>query len=94
MDNFTAIYDVAVTEYQTVTGNHLATHPLAVQIDTCHTPEAIADVLRVQAQAFVKFRRADEKLMAWLDPIVHILFTFSTTLGEGIGLVSPLIHSV
>ena len=28
--------------------------------------------------------------MAWLDPIVHILFTFSATLGEGIGLVSDL----
>ncbi|KAH9955006.1 hypothetical protein BC827DRAFT_1239361 [Russula dissimulans] len=24
--------------------------------------------------------------MAWLDPTVHILFTFSATLGEGIGL--------
>ncbi|KAH9954999.1 hypothetical protein BC827DRAFT_1386551 [Russula dissimulans] len=24
--------------------------------------------------------------MAWLDPMVHILFTFSATLGEGIGL--------
>lgn len=28
--------------------------------------------------------------MAWLDPTVRILFTFSATLGEGIGLVSPL----
>ena len=26
--------------------------------------------------------------MAWLDPTIHILFTFSDTLGEGIGLVS------
>jgi hypothetical protein len=94
MDNFTAIYNIAETEYQTVTGNRLATHPLAAQLDTCHTPEAIANVLRVQVQAFIKFRQADEKLMAWLDPIVHILCTFSTTLGEGIGLVSPLIHSV
>jgi hypothetical protein len=30
--------------------------------------------------------------MARLTPIVHILFTFSETLGEGISLVSP--HSV
>jgi hypothetical protein len=93
-DNFTTIFNLATTEYQTVTGNRLDTHPLATQLKTCDSPEAISDVLRTQAQAFSKFRKGDEKLMAWLDPIVYILFTFSATLGEGIGLVSPLIHSV
>ncbi|KAI0274206.1 hypothetical protein BGY98DRAFT_1099124 [Russula aff. rugulosa BPL654] len=39
-----------------------------------------------QAQAFDKFCKGDDKLMAWLTPIVNILFTFSGTLGEGIGL--------
>jgi hypothetical protein len=93
IDNFTAIFNVASAEYQTITGNCLDTHPLATQFDTCYTPEAIANVLRVQAQAFVKFRKGNEKLMTWLDIIVHTLFTFSATLGDGIGLVSPLIHS-
>jgi hypothetical protein len=93
IDNFTAIFSVASAEYQIVTGKCLDTHPLVTQFDACHTPEAIANVLRVQAQAFVKFRKGNEKLMAWLDMIVHILFTFSATLGDGIGLVSPLIHS-
>ena len=88
--NFTAIFSVASTEYQSLTGKRLNTHPLAAQ----HTPEAIANLLRVQAQAFVQFRQGNENLMAWLDPIVHILFTFSASLGEGIGLVSPLIHCV
>jgi hypothetical protein len=92
-DSFTAIFDVAVTEYQTMTGNRLNTHPFAAQLDACHTPEAIADVFRIQAQAFIKFRKRDAKLMAYLDPIVQILFTFSATLGEGIGLVSPIIYS-
>ena len=93
-DTFTAIFNAASIEYQTVTGKRLDTHPLAAQLDTCHTPEAISNVFRAQAQAFSKFRKRDEKLMTWLDPIVHILFTFSTTLGEGIGLVSIPIHSV
>ena len=93
-DSFTAIFNIASTEYQTLTGNHLDTHPLATQLETCDSPEAISNVLRTQAQAFSKFRKGDEKLMTWLDPIVYILFTFSATLGEGIGLVSPLIHSV
>jgi hypothetical protein len=93
-DNFTAIFNVASTEYQTVTGNHLDTHPFATQLNTCHSPEAISGLLRTQAQAFSKFRKGDEQLMAWLEPIVHILFTFSGTLGEGIGLVSTFVHSL
>ena len=89
-NNFTAIFNAASTEYQSVTGKHLVTHPFAAQLDTCDSPKAVTDLLRMQAQALNKFRKGDEKLMAWLDPIVHILFTFSATLGEGIGLVSYL----
>jgi len=89
-DNFTAIFNAASIEYQTVTGKRLDTHPFAAQLDTCDSSKAVSDLLRAQAQAFSKFRRSDEKLMAWLDPTVHILFTFSATLGEGIGLVSRL----
>jgi hypothetical protein len=89
-NNFTAIFNAASVEYQRVTGNHLVTHPFAAQLDTCDSPTAVSDLLRTQTQALNKFRKGDEKLMAWLDPIVHILFTFSATLGEGIGLVSDL----
>ncbi|KAH9955001.1 hypothetical protein BC827DRAFT_909686 [Russula dissimulans] len=85
-DNFTAILNVAVTKYHTVTGKHLETHPLAAQLDTCQSPEAVSNILRTQALAFSQFRKADEKLMAWLDPTIYILFKFSATLGEGIGL--------
>jgi len=46
------------------------------------------NVFRTQAQTFDNFRKGNEKLLTWLDPIVHVLFTFSATLGEGIGLVS------
>jgi len=89
-DNFTAIFNVASAEYEAVTGNRLDTHPFAAQLHTCHSPEAISNVLRTQAQGFSKFCEGDEKLMAWLDPTVHILFTLSATLGTGIGLVSYL----
>jgi len=87
-DNFTAIFQAASREYQRVTGKPLDTHPFSKQLDSCNSPEAVSNVLRTQAQAFSKFRQGDEKLMAWLDPTVNILFTFSATLGEGIGLVS------
>jgi hypothetical protein len=91
-DNFTAIFNAASIEYQTLTGKRLDTHPFAAQLDNCQNPEAISNILRTQAKAFSKYRKGDERLMAWLDPTINILFTFSATLGEGIGLVSSLVH--
>ncbi|KAF8483882.1 hypothetical protein DFH94DRAFT_819972 [Russula ochroleuca] len=85
-DNFTAIFNAASNEYQRMTGKRLDTHPFAAQLGTCRSPEAVSNVLRTQAQAFNKFRKGDENLMTWLNPTVNILFTFSATLGEGIGL--------
>jgi hypothetical protein len=87
-DNFTVIFQAASTEYERVTGKPLDTHPFATQLDSCDSPEAVLNVFRTQAQTFDSFRKGDEKLLTWLDPIVHVLFTFSATLGEGIGLVS------
>jgi len=89
-DNFTTIFNAASREYERMTGNRLDTHPFAAQLDTCDSPEAALNVFRMQAQAFSKFRNGDERLMTWLNPIVHILFIFSGTLGEGIGLVSQI----
>ena len=63
-------------------GNLPDDHPFSAQLVSCDSPEAVSNVLRTQAQAFSKIRKGDEKLMAWLEPIVHILFTFSGTLGE------------
>ena len=71
-----------------MTGKRLDTHPFATQLDACHSPEAVSNVLRTQVQAFKKFRKGDEKLMNWLNPIVNIVYLFSETLGNGLGLVS------
>ena len=92
-DNFSAIFNAASTEYHRVTGNRLDTHPFAAQPDACESPKAVSDLLRTQAQAFSKFRKGDNKLMACLGPTVHILFTFSATLGEVISLVSCWLDS-
>ena len=89
--NFTAIFDAASNEYKTLTKQDLETHPFSAAFENSNSPDSVINVFRKQAQAFDKFRKGDDKLMAWLTPIVNILFTFSGTLGEGIGLVS--IHS-
>jgi len=91
IDNFTAIFNAASTQYARITGKRLETHPFATQIEACNGPKAVSDLLQTQAQSFGQFRKGNEKLMAVLDPTVHILYTFSATLGEGICLVSPLV---
>ena len=86
--NFTAIFDAASNEYKTLTGQDLGSHPFAAAFENSNSPSSTLDVFRKQARALDKNREGDDKLMTWLTPIVNILFTFSGTLGEGIGLVS------
>lgn len=86
--SFTAIFEAASDEYKTLTGQDLGTHPFGAALEENGSPDAVLDVFRKQARAFNKRRKGGDKLMAWLTPMVHILITFSGTLGEGIGLVS------
>jgi len=88
--NFTSIFNSAINEYKRLTKQDLLTHPFAAEFDACNSPDLILVVFRKQAQAFDKFREGDEKLMEWLNPTVHALFTLSVNLAEGIGLVSRL----
>jgi hypothetical protein len=87
--NFTAIFEAASREYKTLTKQDLESHPFGAALEGYNTPDAILGVFRKQAQAFDKLCKGEDKLMAWLTPIVNIRFSFSATLGEGIGLVSP-----
>ncbi|KAI0270078.1 hypothetical protein BGY98DRAFT_1190151 [Russula aff. rugulosa BPL654] len=84
--NFTAIFDAASNEYKTLTKQDLETHPFAAAFENSNSPDSVMNVFRKQAQAFDKFCKGDDKLMAWLTPIINILFIFSDTLGEGIGI--------
>jgi hypothetical protein len=86
--NFTSIFQNACIEYKKLTGHDLATHPFAKEFDRCNSPEGFLDVFREQTRALTRSRKDDEKILAWLNPIVNILCNFSATLGEGIGLVS------
>jgi hypothetical protein len=92
--NFTAIFDAASNEYKTLTKQDLETHPFAAAFENSYSPDSVMNIFRKQAQAFDTFRKGDDKLMAWLTPIVNILFTFSGALGEGTSSISLVsIHS-
>jgi hypothetical protein len=87
--NFSVIFNAALNEYKNRTGQDPQNHPFAVAFEMNNSPDAILEIFRRQAQALDIVRQQHERLMAYLSPIVNILFTFSATLGGGIGLVSP-----
>ena len=92
ISNFGVIFDAASKEYVTLTKKDLATHPFAAAIQVHNSPDSILNVFRNQERALDTFRKGDDKLMTLLTPIVNILFTFSGTLGEGVGVV--IFHSI
>ncbi|KAH9169267.1 hypothetical protein EDB89DRAFT_2198624 [Lactarius sanguifluus] len=85
--NFESIFRTAVQAYKKRTGRDITSHPLASWLKTCDSPDAILAVLQAQVQEFDQSRRDDERLTKWLNPTVNVLYAFSATLGEGVGLV-------
>ncbi|KAH8985141.1 hypothetical protein EDB92DRAFT_1950166 [Lactarius akahatsu] len=87
--DFGTIFGAALEAYKKQTKKDIAFHPLAVQLQSCDSPNAILSVLQAQVQAFDQSQITDEKLTKWLDPTVNVLYAFSATLGEGVGLTFP-----
>jgi hypothetical protein len=76
---FQVLFESALQDYEKQTGTVLAKHPLAEQLENCHTVESVAAVLREQAQASSEFRGGDGRLMRSLNRIVSVLHTLSTS---------------
>jgi hypothetical protein len=86
--NFQPIFDASLQSYNNKTKNKLLDHPLSTQLQSCDSPNAVLSVLQDLIQQFDQRRTSDERLNNWLNPTVNVLYTFSATLGEGVGLVS------
>jgi hypothetical protein len=87
--NFQSIFNASLQVYDNKTKNKLLDHPLATQLQSCDSPDDVLSVLQDLVQQFDRRRTNDERLKNWLNPTVNVLYTFSATLGEGAGLVSP-----
>jgi hypothetical protein len=85
--NFQLIFNNALKVYEKRTKKDLLAHPLAAQLQACNSPGDIIAILQQQAQGLDQSRSSD-RWTKWLDPTVNILYTLSSTLGEGVGLVS------
>ncbi|KAH9046682.1 hypothetical protein EDB84DRAFT_1673970, partial [Lactarius hengduanensis] len=85
--NFQSIFHASLKAYEKQTKKDLLAHPLAARLHSCDSPADILAVLQDQVQEFEQSRSVDDRLTKWLDPTVNVLYAFSATLGEGVGLV-------
>ena len=83
--------DAALFKYKNKTGEDLQAIWLASELQSCESVDSVLDILRDQANALD--RSDDRKLMNWIDPLVHVLFTFSGALGDGFSVRSFNIDS-
>ena len=89
--NYQAIFDNALERYKKKTNKDLRSHPLLTQLQTCNSPDAVLTLLREQMPVIDQSHRTsgtNDKLTNWLNPTVHVLYTFSEAIGAGISLVS------
>ncbi|KAH9969805.1 hypothetical protein BC827DRAFT_34974 [Russula dissimulans] len=86
--NVQSVFNAALEKYENKTKNKLFTHPLAAQLQSCNSPTEILSILEVLVQQFDQGRRYNDRLQSWLNPTVNVLYAFSATLGEGVGLVN------
>ena len=86
---FQWLFNLALQDYEKLTGAKLVDHPLAKQLEVCNSVDSISAFLQERAWAFRKFRGDDGRAMRSLNRIVHVLCTLFTNsaLGEGVGLV-------
>ena len=88
--NFRDIFSASIKEYEKTTKKDLLTHPLMAQLQACKSPAAIIELLRSQAEKVEQTTSADDKLIKWLDPIVNVLFSSSSVISAGVGMVNPI----
>ncbi|KAF8492416.1 hypothetical protein F5888DRAFT_914801 [Russula emetica] len=92
--NFVAIFNAALESYKRKTKKDLAKHPLLSSLQSCDSPEAVLTVLRDQIPAFNQSQNQDDGLTKWVIPTVNVLYTFSATVGQGVGLAFPPANAI
>ena len=86
--NFASIFDAALETYKHKTKKDLTSHPLLPNLQFCESLEAVLAVLRDQIPAFTQSQSGDEGLTRWVAPTVNVVYSFSATLGQGVGMVN------
>ena len=85
--NFQLIINNALDKYKKRTKNDLLAHPLATQLRSCDSPNAVLTVLHQQVQWSDQYRSGDDRWSRWLGPTINVLCALSSTVGAGVSLV-------
>jgi hypothetical protein len=84
---FQPLFESALQAYEKTTGVTLAQHPLAQQLQSCHSAQDVITLLQGQVQAFDELRR--DKIIKSIKATVSILTPLSASLPDSFGLVRP-----
>jgi hypothetical protein len=89
------LFDAALQGYEKQTGTKLIDHPIARELENCHSVDSIMDIIQQQARALIEHQEGDGKVMNSLKRAVHVLHALSTNtaLSVGIGVVSRRVFS-
>ena len=85
--NFQLIINNALDKYKKRTKNDLLAHPLVAQLQSCNSPDDILAVFQQQVQGLDQALGNDERWLRWFELTVNVLYTRSSTLAAGVGLV-------
>jgi len=86
--NLDSIFTSAFQAYKKKTGKDITSHPLATELQSCNSIDTILAVLQGLVPARRQTQSSDEGTAKWLIPTVNVLYAFSATLAEGVGLVN------
>jgi hypothetical protein len=89
--DFRSILEAAFDGYTRLTGIDLTTHPSAQTLQSCHSPQAVLQLLQEREASFKDYRDGHRGLIKWLRPVVRVVHAFSSPLVEIGGL--PLVSS-
>lgn len=92
--NLDSIFASAFQAYKKKTGKDITSHPLAIELQSCRSPDAILAILQKQIPLVHQSQGSDEGFAKWLVPTVNVIYALSATLGEGVSLVIIAVPSL
>jgi len=92
--NLNSVFNAALRTYNKKTGKDITSHPLATELQSCDSPDAILALLRRHIPTPDPSQSGDETFAKCLVPTINVLYTLSDTLGEGVGLVITTMSSL
>ena len=93
ISNLHMILTEAWRQYEDLTGEDLATHPCAAELNNWDSVDTVLKLFQGQAQGFNEFRKGNKKLLTWLTPVVQTVVKVSGPLGDALVGVGPKIYS-